>query len=327
MELTVKKKLYTVVACLVAALLLGLWLNERAKNNDLREIIEKDRQITEQKIIDIINHDLSDLTNNFELYRKFGKTVLDSTKWYISNVAPLITDYAGYVEDSMTVLSFVLPFIPGIGPVLGKVTEEVASITSEAINYTNKFNELIKTMDRTNKTMDKIQKLNDLFAKNRDKKVLSDLKKVLSLDFQQNFEDLSKASLEVQIAIKSAEEFLADISLATAKVSKQLLEYEAKYSRSDRIPEEEGVFATLKSAVDKNLVQINSSVISKTRNTMDDLNAKVDAVLAVIGEKANPLKNQIFEYSEKIKLDFKRITRISAGVQVIELLEKKDGAK
>ena len=196
------------------------------RHSKLRVFVEKDRQVTLQKIIDTVEKDLTEVSNNFDLYREFGAKILDSTTWYVDNAAPMINDYGDSIETTTSTLSIVLPYIPVVGPMLGMVTEKIESIISMSLSYTNQFNSYVGLIGETNKTMDEIQELHQNFLKTRNLQTLSRLKDVIDLDFRQKMEKTSSAASQVENAIRAIENFMNESLKMAYLIQKKLSEYE-----------------------------------------------------------------------------------------------------
>ena len=55
--------------------------------------------------------------------------------------------------------------------------------------------------------------------------------------------------------------------------------------------------------------------------TLDKHISKLEENIKQINFKTEPYKNQIMNYTVKLKEDFKKVSRIIAGIQIIEMLE------
>ena len=314
----------TIAFGLVTIVLLGLWIFEMKRHNDLKTFIEKDRQVTLQKIIAVVDEDLTAVSGNFDHYRQFGDTILDSTTWYVENVAPMVEEYSSVVEYSTSALAFAITYIPAAGPLLGKLVQKVADGIETTLEYSNQFNAYISLIGDTNATMDEIQKQQQEFRQTRSLQTLYQLNKSLDLEFLKKLQQIKGAAVEIENALGSVEAFLDDTLETAREIEAGLQDFEEKYGlgeEEEKSENEKSVLGSLKETIKQKVAITNQKMIAKARAELSKLTIKLEANIKSLRLKAKPFKEQVLTYTTKMSRDFDRVSRITAGVQIIELLE------
>ena len=284
---------------LVTIVLLGLWIFEMKRHNDLKTFIEMDRQVTLKKIIEVVDEDLTKVSGNFKDYRQFGDTILDSTTWYAENAAPMVREYSDMVENTTSVLSFSISFIPVIGPILANVAQTVENIIELTLEYSKKFDSYISLIGDTNATMDEIQKLQQINA----------------------------AAEEIERGLGSIDTFLDDSLKTVRQIEMRFQELEKDYGLDQETkPQEtkENFFGSLKDTIKQKVAGVNQKMITKARISLNTLITKLDDNIKKLRLQTKPFKDQVLNYTTKVSEDFDRVSRITAGVRIIKLLESKD---
>jgi len=316
----------TIAFGLVTIVLLGLWIFEMKRHNDLKTFIEKDRQVTLKKIIEVVDEDLTKVSGNFKDYRQFGDTILDSTTWYAENAAPMVREYSDIIENTTSGLSFAISFIPVIGPVLGKVAGKVEGIIGQTLKYSKKFNSYIFLIGDTNATMEKIQKLQQNFHQTRNLQTLYQLKELLDLDFRKKLQQISTAAEEIEYGLGSIETFLDDTLNTIRQIEMRFQELEKDYGldqETEPRKTKENFLGSLKDTIKQKVAGVNQKMITKSRNSLNTLITKLDGNIKKLRLQTKPFKDQVLNYTTKVNEDFERVSRITAGVRIIELLESK----
>ena len=312
---------------LVTIVLLGLWIFEMKRHNDLKTFIEMDRQVTLKKIIEVVDEDLTKVSGNFKDYRQFGDTILDSTTWYAENAAPMVREYSDMVENTTSMLSFSISFIPGIGPILANVVQKVENIIELTLEYSKKFDSYISLIGDTNATMDEIQKLQQNFHQTRNLQTLYQLKEVLDLDFRMKLQQINAAAEEIERGLGSIDTFLDDSLKTVRQIEMRFQELEKDYGLDQETePQEtkENFFGSLKDTIKQKVAGVSQKMITKARISLNTLITKLDDNIKKLRLQTKPFKDQVLNYTTKVSEDFDRVSRITAGVRIIELLESND---
>ena len=305
----------------ISILFIGLWSYEFYSNRQLKAMAAAEQQMTVQKIIRSVEKDLQEVSDNFDHYRSFGRTVLDSTTWYTQYGSPMITEYGTSIQATTTALNYVLPYVPVIGPVLSDFTDKIDKGVEQALVYSKKFNAYIALIGETNKTMDEIQEIQKKFKETKDLKYLYQLKTVMDDDFRKKMKKTNEAALELESAIISVEQFM-NVSLLSATLIEKSIDDWQESGEEPTEEAEQAFFSSVKNAINSRIEGSASEVLHSTKGTLNESISLLRTNIQLIKTKTEPYRVQIKDYTTRIHHDFERIGRISAAIQIIQLLEK-----
>ena len=137
-------------------------------------------------------------------------------------------------------------------------------------------------------------------------------------------EKTSSAASQVENAIRAIENFMNESLKMAYLIQKKLSEYERGNQiemTQKGIEDKDSLLSNLKKQIDLKISGTSRKLIKQARVTLDKHISKLEENIKQINFKTEPYKNQIMNYTVKLKEDFKKVSRIIAGIQIIEMLE------
>ena len=110
----------------------------------------------------------------------------------------------------------------------------------------------------------------------------------------------------------------------TYLIENKFSEYERKNSiemNQQGSEDKDSLLSNLKKQIDLKVSGASRKLIKKARMTLEKNISKLEENIKQIKIKTEPYKNQVMNYTVKLKEDFNRVSRIIAGIQIIEMLE------
>ena len=137
-------------------------------------------------------------------------------------------------------------------------------------------------------------------------------------------EKTSEAASQVENAIRTIENFMNDSLKMAYLIEKKLSEYEGKNSlemNKQGIEDKDSLLSNLKKKIDLKISDTSRKMIKKAKVKLDKNIIKLEENIKKINIKTAPYKEHVINYTFKLKEDFKKVSRIIAGIQIIEMLE------
>ena len=166
----------------------------------------KNRVISEELILDIIDKDSESLIKHFDFYNQNFEKISEEITWVKDNLSPYVESYGRPAEKVLTFASF-LPF-PWIDK-LSNWSKKAVTLVVTASTLTSDF--AIQS-DSLSKLFTEIRSLHSEYKSNREKTILLMMKEKINLELSLQMYEMQKTILTIKTVLSDAREVVSVIN-------------------------------------------------------------------------------------------------------------------